>query len=530
MKKTVLAAFVLISLVPAQSQRWAYTYDGPGKLWDQAWKVVARPDTTIYVCGDAQQSTIPFTFDITVIGLTSAGSQRWLYSYDGPGLLADQCLDLFAGADGNLYGCGSSYDLATGSDFTMFSLADTGPKRWVYRYATAGTDVAKAVTMTVDGFVCAAGYSGDDSCFTVLSMLPCGHENWLTRLPRGGAQAIIAAPDTTLYVAGYLADSATGGQTDLGVVRLWRDGTPHWVYRYDGPGHAGDSAWAMQLSDNGRLYVAGLSNNGTDDDFTVVCLNAADGHEEWVYRLDCGGVDIASSVALGPFGEVYAGGLTQIAGGGFAFTVVSLNSQGGANWVLQDTGGHAAALNIASALVCDDEGGVYACGELAGTIETRSDAAVLSIAENGSVRWRYLYASPDTVQDNFSSIARGPDGNIYVCGTAGGPPNCDWVVVSLTASGAIAEQSPSPVARRLSPAATFFRDRIVLRLAPRLSPSAPRLLTLRDAAGRTVLASRIAPVPARVELAGPEISGLAPGSYFLTVDDVPGAAHVLKVR
>jgi hypothetical protein len=531
-KKAALLAFVLLSVAPlfAQGNRWAYTYNGPAGLWDQAWRAVVRPDTTVYVCGDAQQNQIPLTLDMTIVGLTAAGMQRWVYNYGGPGFLADQALDMIAPADGNLYVCGASYDLTTGDDFTILSLTDSGPKRWVYRYATPGIDVAKAVTMTVDGYVCAAGYTEDEMYFTVLSMLPCGHENWVYRMARGGAQAILAGPDTTVYAAGYVSDSATGGQADIGVVCLWKDGTRKWLYTYDGPGHAGDTAWAMRLSDNGKLYVVGHSNGGaTGTDLVVICLNAADGNEEWVYRRDGGsnGFDLGTSIACGPHGEIYAGGMTM-ADSGFSFTVVSLTAQGGEDWVFRDTGGHAQALNIAAALVCDDSGNVYAGGEIAGTESTYTDATVISLARDGAKRWRYDYAGPGRFRDNFGSLARGPDGNIYACGTTGEPPNCDWVVVSLTAAGAVAEPQTANGIRHTVSATTVFRDNIVVNLN---RPPAPTLrFRLCDVAGRVVVAGRASASGGRVVLRDPGLARLGTGCYFLTLEPVGVQFKLVKIE
>jgi hypothetical protein len=71
------------------------------------------------------------------------------------------------------------------------------------------------------------------------------------------------------------------------------------------------------------------------------------------------------------------------------------------------------------------------------------------------VRWKYLYARPDTGMDYFGSIACGPDGNLYACGTTGDPPAAaDWIVVSLSSSGAVLEERRSSVAGRHQPSIT----------------------------------------------------------------------------
>ena len=509
----LLAVLALPGTASAQTQRWVYTHDGPGNQWDQSWRVICREDTTVYVCGDCQLSAIPFTFDMTVVGLTEGGDERWTYKYSGPG--PDQAYDVVAGSDGNLYVVGSSFDLSTSNDFTVLSVDDTGAQRWVYRHANPGIDLGRALVQGADGNIFASGTSEDYGQFTVISLTPGGQENWVFGRGPGEALAIAAGPDSSVYAAGYAVDSLDN--CDIAVAAVLSDGDEKWFYRYDGPGHSGDSARAIAVGSDGRVYVCGHSRGaGTDLDFATICLDPSDGSEMWVHRYDGPGnsYDVASSLVAGE--GVYVGGISTLAGSfATAFTVLALTDSGTERWVYCDTGGRAAALNIVAALAQDQSGNLYAAGEMAGTETTRYDAVVTSLTGSGTLRWRYMYAGPDTVTDYFSSVTVGPDGNIYASGTTGDPPDSDWLVVSLTQSGAVRETRPV-VRKQAFAAGTVFRDEIHIRCA---APSDnPLHVALSDILGRTVFERKLAATPQQVALRNESLRRLGAGLYFLRLE------------
>ncbi len=60
--------------------------------------------------------------DFTVISLTSSGSERWVYTYDGTGGFNDFANSVVSGADGNIYAAGQCVDSSNHYDFTVISL------------------------------------------------------------------------------------------------------------------------------------------------------------------------------------------------------------------------------------------------------------------------------------------------------------------------------------------------------------------------------------------------------------------------
>jgi hypothetical protein len=514
MKKTVLAVFVLLSVTPAQTARWTWTYNGPAAMWDQAWRIRCGPDSGVYVCGDGQANAIPLTFEMTAAALTGGGNQRWVYRFTGPGSRLGQAYDLAVTSDHNLVVAGTNWDIVTANDFAVLGVSDSGVHRWAYRIVDSGIGIARAVVCDRDGNAYACGTTEDYGRFTVASLSPGGAERWLwsSELP-GEAMAIALDSSGHTYAAGYVA--ATDTTRNFSV---WQLAPPDSARGLTLASRSRDTAVAVAVGSDGNVYAAGHMNMGaTGSDIAVVSIDTNLFSQRWFYSYDhAGGMDRVQALLCGRDGNVYVAGFSFLADSvGVAFIVLSLTGDGQFRWVYSDTGGRAAAFNVASGLAEDADGNVYACGMLAGTESTRMDAVVTSLTSGGGLRWRYLFAGPDTVADNFGSIAAGPDGNLYACGTTGDPPNSDWVVVSLTASGAVAEprtETSEPAFR----ATTLFRDRIALY--PPGFAAAEATARLRDVAGRTVLAQRARVSSGRVLLDEPALAMLGPGAYFLELD------------
>ncbi len=468
----------------AQSPRWTWTYDGPAAVWDQAWRVRCGPDSGVYVCGDGQANAIPLTFEMTTAALTNNGSQRWLYRFTGPGSRLGQAYDLAVTRDRNIVVAGTNFDLVTANDFAVLGLSDSGTKRWDYRIADSGIGIARAVVCDHDGNAYAGGTTADYGHFTVASLSPSGSERWLWNHPLypGEATAIALDSSGSLYPAGYVCSTDT--TRDFIVAKVSDSGTTDWEYRLDRSSY--DTAVAVTVGSNGRVYAAGHVNNvATGADIAVVSVNTDSVADNWTYYYDYGGqMDQAQAILYGPDGNVYVSGLGVLSdSGGTAFIVISLTGTGQFRWVYADTGGHAAAFNIAGEMAADDAGNIYACGMLAGTETTYTDAAVVSLTSAGALRWKYLYAGPDTVRDNLGSIVFGPDGHLYACGTTGDPPNSDWIVIALNTSGGVAEEFHAPLRSPGRPSITHELP---------LDDSERRSAAVFDVTGRRVRTGRLA--------------------------------------
>lgn len=266
-------------------------------------------------------------------------------------------------------------------------------------------------------------------------------ERWVYRYHGPGgyddqAYSLVAGTDGNLYAAGYISGSGTAH--DLAVISLTALGEERWVYSYDGPGNSHDNARAITTGPEGIIYAAGTSAQGygSDYDLVVASLDTL-GTERWLYRYNGvpGGNDFAYSIAMGPDSTVYAAGHSVGYGTDFDLIVVNLTRSGDEQWVYRYNG-PGNEEDRARAIVAGPDGNVYVAGTAEGSV-TESDFTVISLTSLGGERWIYCYDGPVNLYDHAEAVAIGTDGNLYVAGTsyAGQQHSFDFMVISLTPSG-----------------------------------------------------------------------------------------------
>jgi hypothetical protein len=187
-------------------------------------------------------------------------------------------------------------------------------------------DAAYSITCGIDGNIYAAGFTLDD--FTVVSLTTAGDTNWVYRYNGPGnvsdwANSLVYGADSNIYAAGYSCGSGTWG--DFTVISLTTAGDTNWVYRYNGSMNSDDEARSVVYGADENIYTAGITDNGNDDDFTVISLTNT-GDTRWVYQHDgsANGSDYAHSLVYGADGNIYAAGYSYNSGTWDDFTVISL--------------------------------------------------------------------------------------------------------------------------------------------------------------------------------------------------------------
>lgn len=275
--------FTVISLTSTGTERWVYRYDGTGHTDDCAYSLVYGLDNNIYVAGYSYDSVT--IRDFAVISLTTEGTERWLYTYDGPANSHDRAYDITYGTDGNIYACGYSVGVGTSSDFTVISLTSTGTERWISRYEGPinDWDIAYDILYGADGNIYTAGFTCDSTydAWTVVSLTTTGTERWFYRHVCPGfsySNSLVYGGDSNLYSAG---EGWMGSNVDFIAVSVTNDGDENWTYAYNGAGNYHDCAYSLDYGNDGYLYIGGYSVGiGADRDFTVISLDPATGIEE----------------------------------------------------------------------------------------------------------------------------------------------------------------------------------------------------------------------------------------------------------
>jgi uncharacterized delta-60 repeat protein len=177
------------------AQDWAWYYSNYAEAADRAWDVIVGTDGNVYSCGRTMDSTGTQRF--TVAGIDPAGATRWLYRKPGGALgRFEQANELVQGPNGHLYACGWTDSIwpYEGDEALVVSLDTAGSVRWVYSYdqVPESVDVAQAIAVGPNGRVYVAGTSwaaGSGLDIVVLSLDPTGIEeapNVVVRTPNTG--------------------------------------------------------------------------------------------------------------------------------------------------------------------------------------------------------------------------------------------------------------------------------------------------------------------------------------------------------
>jgi hypothetical protein len=115
------------------------------------------------------------------------------------------------------------------------------------------------------------------------------------------------SPDgARLFTTGWA--TASEGSSDRDYVTAAFDtssGLRLWVKRYNGPARGDDLAFGLAISPDGMsVFVTGVSEGSTSDDFATIAYDARTGSQVWAkrYNAPARGDDLAVSLAVAPDG------------------------------------------------------------------------------------------------------------------------------------------------------------------------------------------------------------------------------------
>lgn len=407
--RSTTSDFTAISVTPQDTQRWVYTYSGPTNNGGRALSIVRGADGNIYAAG---KSYIGNSEDFTVVSLTSGGTQRWVYNYNGPGNGNDGANAVIFGADGNIYACGYSTGSGTGADFTVISLTSNGTQRWVYRLSPIGDpECANSIVYGADGNIYATGISyggsipGDD--FTVVSLTTAGTQRWVYRYNGpgnsiDGGTSIVWGNDGNLYTAGY--STWPGGQYAT-VISLTPNNTFRW-YSITGTTST-YSAFYSIIYLSGNVYCAGCISRAAPNGLNalLVSFTASDGAYRWSYESNLLYEDCLASITYGG-GYIYSVGKSTLSTD--PSTLVTKNNTDGNVWlstILSRSEGEGICYGT--------DGYIYTTGKHnADFLIMKISPDVIGVAESGEIQgdWQKFFTATffnKEIRIKFTSIKEG---------------------------------------------------------------------------------------------------------------------------
>lgn len=354
-------------------QQWVARYNGPGNRADVAESIAVDQTGNVYVTGHSQGTSDIFG-DYATIKYNASGVQQWVARYNGPGNFTDIAYSVAVDASGNVYVTGYSYGNDPSSDYLTIKYNSSGVQQWEARYnAGGGSDQPSTLLLDSQGNVYVTGYSQTspsiDADYLTIKYNSSGVQQWTARYD-GPAHMYDQPRHMALDVSGnvYVTGLTTDYDTlwDYATVKYNSSGVQQWTAVYNGPNNLVDAATSVAVDGSGNVYVTGWSatvpNPVYNGDYATIKYSPS-GIQEWVSRYDgpSGGMDVALSLKVDEWGNVFVSGYSGGSGTGMDCATVKYNTSGSQEWVARYNGPGNGA-DEGTAIATDGSGNIYVTG------------------------------------------------------------------------------------------------------------------------------------------------------------------------
>lgn len=299
-------------------------------------------------------------------------------------------------------------------------------REWTSYFNSSSNDNDEVSSMTVDvsGNVYVTGYSivnGNDKDFITIKYNSAGVSQWTSRYNNPAMndddEAISLTTDDlgNVYVTGF--SKGNGTFKDYLTVKYSPSGNELWTARYNGTGNDDDIAVSVEVTNSGNVIVSGTSvGNPTSEDYLTIMYNS-NGAEQWTARYNYDLVDdieIAKSMTVDGFGNVYVTGFSYGLSKNEDYAVVKYNSAGTEQWVARYNG-PSDSYDISTDIITDISGNVYVTGYSYDNVSLE-DYATIKYNSSGEQQWVSKYNGASGKFDIANSITTDNAGNVFVTG------------------------------------------------------------------------------------------------------------------
>jgi hypothetical protein len=260
-------------------QLWIAKYNGPGNGKDKAYSVLLDDLGNVYVTGYSWGNGTDF--DITTIKYDENGIQLWVARYNGSANGDDETGKYAMGIDasGSIYVTGGSMGYLTGYDFVTIKYDSAGLQKWVQKYNGPGNsdDMAQSIAVDNSGNVYITGQSfgyGTKFDYCTIKYNTLGETQWIQRYngennSYDSPSSIAVDNSGNAYVTGYCRANETG--YDYTTMKYNPQGVQDWIHFYDGGVKRDDSAFFIVVDRSNNVYVTGKSSgDGTGEDYVTI--------------------------------------------------------------------------------------------------------------------------------------------------------------------------------------------------------------------------------------------------------------------
>jgi serralysin len=371
-----------------------------------------------------------------------------------------------AGSDGawqySIDGGSAWTDVGSVSKSSALLLRSTDLVRWLpdgtlgttatisyYGWDQTSGAVASKVSTAIRGGTSALSLIGDTASLSVTSLNDApffGSGNAIvTTSIDGGGSSVALQPDGKILVAG---SSYNGVDSDFALVRYNSDGSLDTTFSEDGKlttsiGMGGDSGQSVIVQSDGKILVAGTSQNGSDRNFALVRYNT-DGSLDTSFTTTISTIfDDGRSVSIQSDGKILLAGYSYI-GRDYDFALMRYNSDGTLDATFSDDGKLTTSIgtgyDIGASVAIQGDGKILVAGSSHNG--TDLDWALVRYNSDGSLDNTFngtgkVITAIGSGRDLGQSLIVQTDGKIMVAGSSSNGANDDFALARYNPDGSL---------------------------------------------------------------------------------------------
>lgn len=383
----------------------------------------------VYVSGNADVSGAGATSklnDIIGIKYDNAGTQQWLYNYNGAANQSDGASAITADNSGNAYIVGYTEDAQTQRNAVALKHNNAGPPSWTmaaYNGQGDNADNVRAMVRDANGNLYLAGYTfrkGQDRDFLTMKLNANGDTIW-TRTLNGSSNSTDEAlglgidPSGNIIVGGFIKNS--GLSYDYFIAKYNPNGDTLFTRTYNGTQNKSDKAADFALDAAGNIYLTGRSDVGAGlvTNYDILTLKFTNnGNLAWAKTFNSSGINEDKGEKI----RVDAAGNVAIAGriwNGTDFDIILLqyNSAGTQQW-FQLINGISGGADKPNALCIDGNNNLYVTGST--TSATGLDFLTAKYTSTGTQTWQKTFNGASNGDDEADAMVLDNSANVYITG------------------------------------------------------------------------------------------------------------------
>ncbi|MDH4070439.1 MAG: T9SS type A sorting domain-containing protein, partial [Ignavibacteria bacterium] len=428
----------------------------------------------VYVTGKSEANLADY--DYLTIKYTSAGSEIWRATYDGPHHGADIPIALALSGDGDLFVTGMSVasDLS-GFDIVTIKYAQNGEEEWIHRYdgPSGGPDAPVSIAPAGIGGAVVTGFQTGDSYRDIVTIRygSSGGIDWIRTFD--GADNLDDRPygivvdesgETTVCGLSKVLGSYPNDKAHLVLIRYDEDGNERWASVLDpDSSHSSVRPAAMEAGADGSLVLAlnhsgawTYSNNPYNPrriEEIIVAKFGTDGNLIWSEPIDdfnqmmTTDADLATGITIDASDNIFLLGTRgphqSYHRAGESLLIARFSPDGWRHWTRTYTPANGDAVR-AGGIVIDPIGRpvvAASAGTMVGTYQPvfqGSSSLVLTYSADGTLIQETEQPASADILDESVGLSVSPSGGIVVAAARGPIEDLDFAVTRYSENGQIA--------------------------------------------------------------------------------------------